>query len=209
MLVPQLAAGAAGELAEVRAAAYEAARSVVAAAGQLFVVGADGGPRARSFAPWGVDVGVDVPEPLPLPLLVGGWLTAGRLRSYVAVDPALDAAACAALGAELAAAGPRGGLLVMGDGSARRGPRAPGYLDARSEPFDDDAFAALGDADTAALLALDSALAAELLVTGRAPWQVLAGAADASGVRYAAKLQYADAPYGVGYAVATWSADGV
>ena len=49
----------------------------------------------------------------------------------------------------------------------------------------------------------DPALAAELKAEGRAPWQVLAGAAEGAGLT--ARLGYQDAPYGVGYFVASWS----
>src|SRR4051794_38157444 len=97
----------------------------------LVVVGADPGPRSASFAPWGVDVPVDIPEPLPLPLLVGAWLSRGHVRSFAAVSPELDAADCSALGAELAAAADRVALLAMGDGSACHTEKAPGYLDPR------------------------------------------------------------------------------
>ena len=55
------------------------------------------------------------------------------------------------------------------------------------------------------LLALDPALSDELLVAGRAPWQVLAGAAD--GGSWSAAVTYDAAPYGVTYLVATWTRD--
>jgi hypothetical protein len=42
-----------------------------------------------------------------------------------------------------------------------------------------------------------------LWAAGRAPWQVLAGAAGDSPVK--AQVLYEGAPYGVGYVVATWS----
>jgi hypothetical protein len=94
-------------------------------------------------------------------------------------------------------------LLVMGDASACRSVKAPGYLDERAEPFDAQVARALGAADTAALAALDPGLARELKVSGRAPWQLLAGAAEHAGLSGA--LLYDEAPYGVGYLVATWS----
>jgi hypothetical protein len=52
-------------------------------------------------------------------------------------------------------------------------------------------------------MALDVRLAEELKAAGRAPWQVLAGAAEDAALSGA--LLYEDAPYGVGYLVATWS----
>jgi aromatic ring-opening dioxygenase LigB subunit len=98
-------------------------------------------------------------------------------------------------------------LLVMGDGTARRGEKAPGYADPRAEAFDATVVRALAGGDPRTLADLDPTLAAELLVAGRAPWQVLAGAALAArpGGAWRADLRYADAPYGVGYAVASWS----
>jgi hypothetical protein len=93
-------------------------------------------------------------------------------------------------------------LLVMGDGSARRGEKAPGYDDPRARPYDDAVARALATADLAALRGLDPGLAAELLASGRAPWQVLAGAAAGTGWR--GDLSYYAAPYGVAYFVAGW-----
>jgi aromatic ring-opening dioxygenase LigB subunit len=94
-------------------------------------------------------------------------------------------------------------LLVMGDASACRTLKAPGYLDKRAAGFDAEVARALGAADVAALKALDAELAYELKVSGRAPWQVLAGAAE--GADLGGALLYEDAPYGVGYVVAAWS----
>jgi aromatic ring-opening dioxygenase LigB subunit len=95
------------------------------------------------------------------------------------------------------------GLLVMGDGSACRSEKAPGYLDERAAAFDASVAAALAAADTAALTTLDEGLAAELRAVGRASWQVLAGAAEGTGLT--GTLLYEGAPFGVGYFVATWS----
>lgn len=125
--------------------------------------------------------------------------------SVLTVSEDMSAPACAALGADLARGNDRLALLVMGDGSARRGARAPGGDDPRAEPYDKTAAVALATADARALLALDEELSARLLVAGRAPWQVLAGAALAGG-RYRGELHYDDAPYGVSYFVAYWEA---
>ncbi len=91
----------------------------------------------------------------------------------------------------------------MGDGSACRTLKAPGYLDERAQGFDAEAARALGAADVEALAALDEELAYELKVSGRAPWQVLAGAGAGAGLSGA--LLHDEAPYGVGYYVAAWS----
>jgi hypothetical protein len=94
------------------------------------------------------------------------------------------------------------GLLVMADGSARRSLKAPGYLDARAAPFDEDVLACLSSGRLAGLADLDPVLAAELLVAGRAAWQVLAGAVgEAPGL---GQLRYSDDPFGVWYPVFNW-----
>jgi hypothetical protein len=95
------------------------------------------------------------------------------------------------------------GLLVVGEGSARRSLKAPGYLDERAEGFDAVVSRGLATADAQGELStLDDELAYELMASGRAPWQVLAGAAAGS---LGAELLYEDAPYGVGYFVAAWT----
>jgi hypothetical protein len=53
----------------------------------------------------------------------------------------------------------------------------------------------------AALAALDAGLAAELMATGRAAWQVLAGAAGLER-RAPGEVLYSDAPFGVSYLAA-------
>jgi len=203
LLVPELASGASAEMDDVRERCRWAVAQLAAAHPDLLVVvGADLGPRSASFVPWGVDVAVDVPEPLPLPLLVGAWLSRGHVRSFAAVSPELDAADCSALGAELAAAADRVALLAMGNGSACHTEKAPGYLDPRAAAYDERVAAALAEVDTAGLLALEPAEAEGLLVAGRAPWQVLAGAA--SGADLTPEQPFFSAPYGVGYHVVTW-----
>jgi hypothetical protein len=123
------------------------------------------------------------------------------------VAPDADPGCCRALGAALAgeAATPTGedvALLVVGDGAATHTEKAPGYLDERAGPFDDAVAAALAAADPAALAALDPALASALWASGRAPWQVLAGATD--GGAWKGELLHTSHPFGVGYHVAVW-----
>jgi hypothetical protein len=229
LLVPQLATGAAVETAELRAACLAAAGRLGRTARSWVAVGADPGgrrtvgPQARgSFVGFGVDVvvGLDttgaapagpVDSLLPLPLLIAGWV-AGRAGARVRirgelVAPDEPAPACAELGArlaaELAATDEPVGLLVVGDGAATRTERAPGHLDERAAPFDAAVAAALRGADPAALAALDPALGAELMVAGRAPWQVLAGAAEPG--RWRGELLHSSAPFGVAYHVAVWT----
>ncbi|MFG1913478.1 hypothetical protein [Micromonospora sp. NPDC048898] len=130
----------------------------------------------------------------------------GARASVTAVQVAADAgpAELAALADEVGGAGDRVALLVLGDGSACRGEKAPGYDDARALPYDQGVATALADADLDALLDLDPVLSAELKAAGRAPWQVLAGVARAAGGGWRGELLYDAAPYGVAYFVASW-----
>ncbi|MFE9393726.1 class III extradiol dioxygenase subunit B-like domain-containing protein [Streptomyces flavidovirens] len=231
LLVPEIASGAAPELDAARAACADALGVLAASRPDLLVVvgsaTGDGTGTYRqgtkgSFKGFGVDFGTflgtaDTQESsapvsvanseLPPSLAVGAWLLS-RTRWDAPVEglhvgERLAGVQCAQEGRELAARAERVALLVMGDGSACRTLKAPGYLDERAEGFDTAAARALGAADTAALAALDEALAYELKAAGRAPWQVLAGAAEGAGLD--GKLLYEDAPYGVGYFVAVWS----
>jgi aromatic ring-opening dioxygenase LigB subunit len=112
---------------------------------------------------------------------------------------------CAEQGAAVVAESERRtALLVMGDGSACRGPKSPGYDDPRAGAYDEGVARALAGADADALLGLDPVLSAELKVAGRAAWQVLAGAVRAAGGDWRGELSYQAAPYGVSYFVANW-----
>lgn len=226
LLVPEVAAGAAPELDAARTACSDALSVLAAARPDRLVVigpteeagrGAYPAGTQGSFRGFGVDLAVRLGgagveaasgRDLPPSLAVGAWLLerAGRPDAPVeglGVEESLTPGRCAEAGREIAARPGRIALLVMGDASARRTLKAPGYLDERAAPFDAEAGRALGAADIAALKALDAGLARELKAAGRAPWQVLAGAAQDAGL--SGTLLYEDAPYGVGYVVAAWS----
>jgi hypothetical protein len=145
------------------------------------------------------------PASLPSALGVGTWLLdqAGCKISRVlqSVAHAESAERCAGIGAELAASRGRVALLVMADGSARRGLKAPGYLDARSTRFDAAFDRAVRTGEVGALLSADPALARELMATGRPAWQVLAGALR--GRKVSSEVRYRDDPFGVAYLVAS------
>ena len=226
LLVPEVAAGAAPELDAARAACSDVLGVLAAARPDLLVVvgpGNGAGPEVYpegtpgSFRGFGVgldvrlgsDRGTPAGRELPYGLAVGAWLLgrAGWADAPVeglAVGEDLAAERCAEAGEALAGRAERVAMLVMGDASACRSLKAPGYLDERAAPFDAELARALGAADTGALRALDTGLARELKVSGRAPWQVLAGAA-AGNADLRGALLHEDAPYGVGYLVASWS----
>jgi hypothetical protein len=121
------------------------------------------------------------------------------LRVVAADAPPAD---CLRLGAELAGLAPRVALLAMGDASARKATGVHGAADPAAERYDAEVAAALAAADSGRLAGLDPALDAELMIAGRAAWQVLAGAA--AGVTLRGRLRCAVAPYDVTYLVASW-----
>ena len=165
-----------------------------------------------TLRPYGVPVDVGSgpgAASLPLSLTLGRWLLEQSVATglpgpalFYGVSDQTTAADCSTLGESLGGKAERVGLLVMGDGSARRSLKGPGYIDERAEPFDAMVEEALRGGSPDVLSGLDAELARDLLVTGRAPWQVLAGAA--AGSTWRGTVAYAGAPYGVSYLVAAW-----
>jgi hypothetical protein len=211
------------------AAAEAVARLVAARPDLIAVVG--GGPVDREYGAaaagglhdYGVGVTVGTGEPvLPLSLTVGRWLLerAGVLGQAPAGVAAWDTPAvlfqavaqraspgdCLKLGMALAERAPRVALLAMGDACARPAREAPGMPDPPAQEYDEDIAEALAAADARWLARLDPARDDELVVAGRAAWQVLAGAAGgaAGGHRLHGRLLCMTAPYGVTYLVASW-----
>ncbi|WP_416967487.1 class III extradiol dioxygenase subunit B-like domain-containing protein [Streptomyces sp. 4F14] len=225
LLVPEIAAGAAPELDAARAACTDALGVLAASRpDRLVVVGPAAehgcGPYPEgtpgSFRGFGADIVVRLGRGegdgsgrlLPPSLAVGAWLLEragwgdGPIEGLGVGEP-FGAERCVQAGQEAAGRAGRVAMLVMGDASACRTLKAPGYLDERAAPFDAEMGRALGKADVAALETMDVELARQLMASGRAPWQVLAGAGKGAGL--SGELLYEDAPYGVGYVVATWS----
>jgi len=205
--------------ADLRRACVGAVRRLVADADRVLVVGgADTTgrrdpalePPVRRFGTTGARSGA--PE-LPLSLGIGrrlldeaGWTGPVELMG---VDRHADAAEVARVAADLpqdlGGAGGRVAGLMLGDGSARRGEKAPGFLDERAPDVDDGIARALERGDAAALAGLDPAAAEDLLVHGRAAFAVLGvlvRAAQLTVVR--PELCYRDDPFGVSYFVALW-----
>lgn len=218
VLVPDVAGRAAPELDDLRAACRTAIRRLAAPGRQLVVLGQGARDAVHtsttrgSFAGFGLGLelplGSDEPGPTGLPpaLTVGAWL----LRDALGPN-------CGARGVEVAAPsdtdddrdpefGGDTGILVMGDGSARRSRKAPGYLDERAAAYDQAIAVALRSGDPATLTALDPVLGADLLAAGVPVWR-RAGEL-LRGTQWRAELLHESDPFGVDYLVATWTRDG-
>jgi hypothetical protein len=200
LLLPGIATGIEIETQSLRSACKTAVdRLNDGSPSQWLVIGADG-PLVDShgFAP-GL-IAADR-QPMPLSLHVGAWLVSGRTLGsppiYVAIGPEGEPVSP---WPELPGST---GLLVMGDGSARRSLKGPGYLDDRAEPFDAAVVAALADGSPQSLADLDLELARQLLAAGAPTWKA---AANLLGLEsnWSADVLYADAPFGVMYIVASW-----
>jgi hypothetical protein len=208
--------GRAVVLPELRDACAAAVARLVKADAEVVAVVGSGETTATWDPAARLDLSAYAPPPspvrgtpgLPLALGLGALLldNAGYTgpRLLQAVGESEPARLCLRLGASLASAALRVGLLVVGDGSARRGPSAPGHFDERAAPFDAEVARAISAGDMAALAALDPALARELMATGRPAWQVLAGAFGAApeAAPPSAEILYAGDPFGVAYLVA-------
>ncbi|MFC4126713.1 hypothetical protein [Nocardia rhizosphaerae] len=219
-------------IAQLRAAAVAAAARLAASAPRWTVLGVGTGDQnfpsttRGTFRGFGADVVVGLgpagPDPLPadaqlpLPVLIAGWLRERAAPGIevtarlVAADttPADCVRVGAALRAELDTDPQPRAVLVVADGAATLTVESPGYLDDRSAPVQAAVDAALRAGSRAGLADLDPQLCAELLVDGRAAYQVLAGlfAADPGDPRV--RTLYQGAPYGVGYDVSVWEPSG-
>jgi len=91
-------------------------------------------------------------------------------------------------------------VVLIGNGSAKRTEKAPGYFDPRAEDFDDSLRAALVAPAPSGLRAVDDGLAKEL-------WASTESFVELADLLEGARLvsvDYDDAPYGVQYWVMRW-----
>jgi len=148
-------------------------------------------------------------RPLPTPLMVARHLASRD----IAVHPehaALWASArwittsgsdATALGEQLRGDGTRIGLILVADGAACHGPKAPRAEDSRAPAYEEAVCAALASGQGARLAQIDADLGRELGATLPQVWPVLLAAADGDWI---GELAWRGAPYGVGWAVAAW-----
>ncbi len=212
LLAPQLSDDP--EAVRLRTTALDAVRGLLADDPDVVVVlgtsdrAADWPSAARAnLHTYGAPV---APPPAVAPLSVGiGALLLdlagypGELRlQTVHTEPSI--AECVAMAAALNASAARTGMIVVADGSARRTLKAPGYLDPRATPYDEAVSQAVASGELESLRELDPVLAAELMASGWAALQVLVEIF--AGRRPRTTIHYDEAPYGVGYLIASLAA---
>lgn len=246
-LVVELMGSAAHELDDLRAATDRVLSTalsdlVSASAGgpvQLVVVG-PGRPQelnaagAVSFASFGRDVVIPAlvggergDRVLPTPIMVARYLASRDIASHRehaelwasarwVTTSGVDATA---LGEQLGADGTGIGLILVADGAACHGPKAPRAQDARAEAYDEAVRSALSSGQPGRVAQIDADLGDELGATWSQVWPVLvaaasagsaagleglAGAAGSADLDWVGAASWAGAPYGVGWAVASW-----
>jgi hypothetical protein len=214
LLLPAVEGRPADDTVALRRACTEAVAEMLAVRPEVVVVVGDGAAPGVLFGPGdagdlrGYGVHLTVPfaggvrvggRRLPLAHTLGAWLLdeAGFGGTRVGVGPADLGRLVRDLPGPL-------GVLAMGDGSARRTVKAPGHLDETAVPFDTAVATALAAGDAGALAALDEAEGKRLLAAGVPTWRAVGAALAGRSVR--ARLHLHDAPFGVGYLAAAWTA---
>lgn len=193
----------------VRDALVGASRAVVVAGGEASRLVA--GPVVASMRGFGVDLEVGQPggSEVGWQAGIGLWLL-GEVGwsgpvSVVEVAAGSVSDAAGAVGEALAEPG-GSALVVVADGSAGRGPKAPGYIIDGSEEFDDHVVSALEGGDAARLAALDLREGARVMSAGAPVWAAVG--AGVGSEAFGAEVRQVGAPFGVSYAVAVWLPQG-
>lgn len=184
-LHPAIGRGLDAELGPVREACRAALRRAAAPGRPIVVLGAD--DHLAGYGP-------DVPDATIGEYLVRDALgdRAGRVRHVTPSELDQDAP------------GPDDvTLVVVGDGSACRSEKAPGYFDPRAGAVDATIATTLADGVGAALRGTLGEDDPALLVAGVDAWAAAAGHTEDAA--WDADLLYDDAPFGVGYFVALWT----
>lgn len=187
---------------------------------QLVVVGAGqpgefnaAGPVA--FGSFGCEIAIPAlvdgerTEPrLPTPLMVARYLASRDVGTHPehadlwasARWITTNGADATVLGEQLRDVYTRVVLILVADGAACHGPKAPRAEDSRAPAYDDEVWAALASGEPGRLAKIDAELGQELGASGPLVWPVLSTAAG-DGV---GEVLWRGAPYGVGWVVAAW-----
>ena len=169
-----------------------------------------------SFASFGRDVVVPALVPgqqadlkLPTPIMVARYLASRDIAAHPEHAQLWASARwmttsggdASALGDQLGTGSARLGLILVADGAACHGPKAPRAQDLRAQTYDDAVCAALASGQRSRLAGVDADLGDELGATGSQVWPVLVAAAGGDGT---GTVLWTGAPYGVGWVVASW-----
>lgn len=150
---------------------------------------------------------------MPTPLLIARRLAADVAREHPETDPLWRDALWITLTPEAVDDYARSlvvedapiGLVLIADGAACHGPKAPRAEDPRANAYDDAVCRALTSADPGDFAVLDRQLGHDLTAEGADLWPLLAAAAaDTQGHGWRPELLWRGTPYGVGWFVATW-----
>ncbi|MET8424134.1 hypothetical protein [Nocardia sp. NPDC004860] len=147
--------------------------------------------------------------PLPLSLSVGLWLATAhgphgmfiKRLAYQSVSFDASPRECVALGKDLAAQDANVAMLVVGDAAPSE--QLPTDPVNRGVVYNNALARAFACVDTATLSQLDPVESRTLKATGRASWQVLAGAAE--GQEFEGQLISDSASHTAGLVVASWT----
>lgn len=174
---------------------------------------------AVSFASFGRDVVIPAliagdheatdSQQLPTPLMVARYLASRDIAAHPEHANLWASARwvtssgtnAMALGAQLHEDDTPTALIVVSDGAACHGPKAPRAEDSRAPAYEDAVCAALASGQPGRLEAIDADLGRELGATGPEVWPLLLTAVDDD---WRGELVWRGAPYGVGWAVAQW-----
>ncbi|TDP42471.1 hypothetical protein DFR75_1011583 [Nocardia ignorata] len=147
--------------------------------------------------------------PLPLSLSVGVWLLTAhgptgmfsRRVDYQSISFDASAEECAISGKDLAAQEANVAMLVVGEAAPLEQPTT--HTAIRAADYNDALTRAFAQVDTTALSQLDPVESQTLKATGRAAWQVLAGAA--AGRELEGHVLTDSASHNRGFVVASWT----
>ena len=169
-----------------------------------------------SFGSFGRDIAVpalvagqQTDRDLPTPLMVARYLASRDVAAHPEHTDlwasarwlTTSGADATALGDQLREDVTRVALVLVADGAACHGPKAPRAEDSRAKAYDDEVCAALASGQPGRLAQIDVDLGQELGASGPQVWPVLFTAA---GSDWIGEVLWSGAPYGVGWAVATW-----
>jgi hypothetical protein len=220
----QLRRACADAVRQLAAPVWDGKRSPSVAAPHLIVI-VGGDELTRRFEPsgaygslrssgvnweygWGSDS--DVAQPLPLSLTVGYWLLmSSKIAGIIVADIEFQAISfdaspqqCAEVGQDLAGRAKKVAMLVMAEGSTCMGATARTCWADQAKQCDAKVLRALEHADVDALSRLNAA-EFRATATGRAAWQVLAGAAG--GHPFQGRIHLGTEESDLGYFVASWT----